>query len=144
MKRFNACLLVLFLVLPASWVFALESSIQPTGLLQLNRDKAFDGYTLVTSTTSKRAFLMDLEGNVVHKWQMKYPAGLYAYLLTNGNLLAGGSRRDEAPVNFGGSSGMITEYDWDGNGRSFRRNTCSTTASTACPMAIPWCWAGSI
>lgn len=54
MKRFNACLLVLFLVLSASWVFALESSIQPTGLLQMNREKAFDGYTLVTSTTSKR------------------------------------------------------------------------------------------
>ena len=115
MKRLKVCLLVLFLVLSASWAFALESSIQPTGLLQMNREKAFDGYTLVTSTTSKRAFLMDMEGKVVHKWQMKYPAGLYAYLLTNGNLLAGGSRRDEAPVNFGGSSGMITEYDWDGN-----------------------------
>ena len=115
MKRLKVCLLVLFLVLSASWAFALESSIQPTGLLQMNREKAFDGYTLVTSTTSKRAFLMDMEGKVVHKWQMKYPAGLYAYLLPNGNLLAGGSRRDDAPVNFGGSSGMITEYDWDGN-----------------------------
>ena len=37
-------------------------------------------------------------------------------LLPNGNLLAGGAAAPkEKPVNFGGASGYITEYDWDGN-----------------------------
>jgi hypothetical protein len=94
---------------------ALESSIQPTGLLVYKQGKALDGYTLVSHNASKRAFLLDMEGNIVHRWNMKYAAGLYAQLLPNGNLLAGGQRPDKAPVNFGGASGMVTEYDWDGN-----------------------------
>ena len=107
--------LIAAMVLAGTTAWALESSIQPTGVLRYNAEKAQDGYTLFTSNTSNQAFLLDMEGNVVHKWQLKYNAGLYAILLPNGNLLAGGNRRAEAPVNFGGTSGMITEYDWDGN-----------------------------
>jgi hypothetical protein len=114
-NRLVLAVLIVGLALVSASAWALESSIQPTGVLRYNAAKALDGYTLVTSNTSNQAFLIDMEGNVVHKWQMKYNAGLYAILLPNGNLLAGGNRRAEAPVNFGGSSGMITEYDWDGN-----------------------------
>jgi hypothetical protein len=113
--RFMVGVVAAVLLLGCTVAFALESSIQPTGVIRYNKAKAFQGYTLVTANTSNRAFLLDMEGNVVHKWQMKYNAGLYALLLPNGNLLAGGSLRQEAPVNFGGSSGMITEYDWNGN-----------------------------
>jgi hypothetical protein len=106
-------IVVAFLFLSCTMAFALESSIQPTGLLRFNKAKAFDGYTLVG--TGNKAFLLDMEGKLVHKWDLKLNVGLYAVLLPNGNLLAGGSMRDKAPVNFGGSSGMITEYDWNGN-----------------------------
>lgn len=115
MKKTNILVgtIAIVLVLSCTMAFALESSIQPTGLLQYNAGKTFDGYTLFTSNTSDQAFLIDMNGLVVHKWKLKFDAGLYAILLPNGNLLAGGAAK-EKPVNFGGSSGMITEYDWDG------------------------------
>jgi hypothetical protein len=92
--RFTVGVVAAVLLLGFTVAFALESSIQPTGLIRYNTAKAFQGYTLVTSNTSNQAFLLDMEGNVVHKWQMKYNAGLYALLLPNGNLLAGGSLRE--------------------------------------------------
>jgi hypothetical protein len=108
------CFIVLAMFVSAA--YALESSIQPTGLVLYKQGKALDGYTLVTHNSSNRAFLLDMEGNIVHKWQMKYTAGLFAMLLPNGNLLAGGSAPPkEKPVNFGGASGYVTEYDWNGN-----------------------------
>jgi hypothetical protein len=42
-------------VLSCTMVLALESSIQPTGLIRFNAGKAFEGYTLVTSNTSDQA-----------------------------------------------------------------------------------------
>ena len=104
------------LVLGCATAFALESTIQPTGLYRYNKAKALQGYTLVTHNFSDRAFLLDMEGKVVHKWQMKYKAGLFAMLLPNGNLLAGGQAPEkEMPVSFGGTAGYVTEYDWNGN-----------------------------
>jgi hypothetical protein len=118
MKKRGLAILVLIVALSLAGgsAWALESTIQPTGLVRYNPEKALDGYTLVTHNYSDRAFLLDMEGKVVHKWQMKYKAGLYGVLLPNGNLLAGGQAPDaEMPVNFGGTGGYITEYDWDGN-----------------------------
>jgi hypothetical protein len=115
-KFVGVLMLVVGLTLSWSTTWALESSIQPTGLYRYNKAKALQGYTLVTHNYSPRAFLLDMEGKVVHKWQMKYNAGLFAMLLPNGNLLAGGQApQKEMPVNFGGTGGYITEYDWNGN-----------------------------
>jgi len=110
--------LIIGLVLSWNIAWALESSIQPTGLLRYDKQKAQDGFTLVTFNvpSHKTAYLLDMEGYIVHKWKLKYGPGLYAILLPNGNLLAGGSApAKEKPVNFGGTSGYITEYDWEGN-----------------------------
>ena len=116
MRKSIAAIFLLILVLAVPAAYSLESSVQPTGLIRYNVQKAQDGYTLVTHNSSNRAFLLDMEGKVVHKWQMKYNAGLFAMLLPNGNLLAGGQApAKEKPVNFGGASGYVTEYDWNGN-----------------------------
>ena len=110
--------IILGLVLLCNVAWALESSVQPTGVLRYDKDKAQDGYTLITWNLppgQKTAYLIDMEGFIVHKWKLKHSPGEYAMLLPNGNLLAGGSAEEEKPVNFGGASGYITEYDWDGN-----------------------------
>ena len=65
----------------------------------------------------ENAYLIDMEGEVRHKWQND--AGLkYGVLLPNGNLLA----RTRAPEsldhdvpNFPGSSSALIEIDWDSN-----------------------------
>jgi hypothetical protein len=50
-------------------------------------DRAFSGFTLFTpfANTNKTVYLIDLQGNVVHSWDMPYPPG-YGYLTDRGTL----------------------------------------------------------
>ena len=49
--------------------------------------KAFNGYTLFATMYGQDAWLIDMEGNVVHHWLMEHMPGPYGHLLPNGNLL---------------------------------------------------------
>lgn len=93
----------------------MELLIGPTGVLKWDKEKSFNGYTVVAPSFSKKTYLIDMEGDVVHEWNSDYPPGLYAELLPNGNLLRGMRLVDEAPTNYGGSAGGVQEIDWNGN-----------------------------
>lgn len=90
-----------------------ESFMTPTGVLQWDEKKAYNGYTIVSPSTAKNTYLIDMKGKVVHKWETNYLPGLYAELLPNGNLLRG--FRMKGTVAFAGASGGVQELDWDGN-----------------------------
>lgn len=92
----------------------MESLIQPTGVLQYNKEKAYDGYTLYSTVNSKTTFLIDMEGYIVHTWEHDTRAGRYVYMLENGNILRGGVREPQYTF-LGGEGGVIQEIDWDGN-----------------------------
>lgn len=92
---------------------AVETMSTPTGVLIFDKEKAQDGYTLISPMQSTSSYLLDMEGNVVHEWKTAGLPGLYAELLPNGNLLRG--IRYEKKVPFGGVSGGLQEIDWDGN-----------------------------
>ncbi len=65
------------------------------GLRALDRDKASPGYTLFTPLSGDgEAYLVDLDGEVVHQWDLPYRPGLHAHILANGNLLYGGKAPD--------------------------------------------------
>ena len=89
----------------------------PVGLLHRTAAACQPGYTLFSTTRGGRdAYLIDLKGDVVHRWHSE--EGIhYAYLLDNGNLLC----RTLPPADaggvetVGGSSASILELDWDGN-----------------------------
>ena len=89
----------------------------PVGLIHYTPAACQMGYTLFSTTRGgKDAYLIDMNGNVVHRWHSE--EGIhYAYLLDNGNLLC----RTFPPVDaggyetVGGSSASIIELDWDGN-----------------------------
>ena len=89
----------------------------PVGLLHRTPAACQPGYTLFSTTRGGRdAYLIDLKGDVVHRWHSE--EGIhYAYLLDNGNLLC----RTLPPADaggvetVGGSSASILELDWDGN-----------------------------
>ncbi len=76
--------------------------------------EATPGFVLLVPSESKRTYLLDLDGSVVHKWEGQLNS-MNAYLLKNGNLVR--LERDENFPTFaaGGQSGRITEYDWEGN-----------------------------
>jgi outer membrane protein assembly factor BamB len=101
-----------------------------TGVLTHDRNKATPGVTLIVRLRGTAAYLVDMNGRVVHEWTFPYQPGNNVYLLENGNLLWSGEPDDESPLpgeklsRFtggegpplrGGRGGLIREYDWDGN-----------------------------
>ena len=59
------------------------------------------------------ACLLDIEGEIVHQWELPdWPAN-YARLLPNGNLLAAHRLKDNR-LPFNGIGGRIVELDWNG------------------------------
>ncbi|MGH9014685.1 MAG: aryl-sulfate sulfotransferase [Acidimicrobiia bacterium] len=86
----------------------------PRGLVT-NEPGAFEGYTLYSPLTQDATYLVDLDGEVVHKWAHDTQPGLYQYLQENGNLLRTGRIERETRFNAGnGFGGVIEEVDWEG------------------------------
>lgn len=59
------------------------------GVVKFDRSKAFFGYNLYSSDDTKHAFLMDMEGKIVHSWEFK-EKGWWSYstLLDDGQIIA--------------------------------------------------------
>ena len=85
---FTAALAIL-LALPLGSAYAVESFVQPSGVIQYNPNKSYGGYQLFSGTGGGNtiSFLIDMEGYVVHQWQRDYVVSLHEWLLPNGNLL---------------------------------------------------------
>jgi len=60
------------------------------GVTRYDSLKAYDGYTLFTPMFGKDAWLINIQGNVVHHWDTEPYGPVFARLLPNGNLLYGG------------------------------------------------------
>jgi hypothetical protein len=79
--------------------------------------RASVGYTLFTPLLGGgMVYLVDMEGNLVHTWQMPYPPGAYAYLTDRGTLFYNGNIPNDSYLgkqSFNG--GAALEVDWDGN-----------------------------
>ncbi len=83
------------------------------------RGKAFEGYTLIDPFTSNDVWLIDMEGNYVHRWMMPASPRNHGVIVPSGNLLyAMAQRRQEdspdLPRQWGLSAGLL-EVDWDGD-----------------------------
>ena len=85
-----------------------------TGVLYHDPQKSTPGYTIFTPLGLLNTFLIDMNGEVVHQWDLPNDAGNYAYLLENGNLLAA-IRTEEGPQRLPAKGGHLIEYDWEGN-----------------------------
>ncbi|MBV9151053.1 MAG: aryl sulfotransferase, partial [Alphaproteobacteria bacterium] len=89
-----------------------------TGLIAHDPALAQPGYTLFAPMYGDgTVYLIDMQGEVVHRWQMPYRPGLYAHFLDNGHLFYGGKviedlDRFEAWPRF--KAGAALEVDWDG------------------------------
>jgi hypothetical protein len=89
------------------------------GLTFNNPAKTYDGYTLFAPMhhpgPTGRVWLVDMQGEFVHCWEMAHAPGPYGLLLPNGNLLYAGRTLNEQSPGFGGSGGELVEVDWDAN-----------------------------
>src|SRR5207247_883266 len=89
-----------------------------TGLIAHDPALAQPGYTLFAPMSGDGAvYLIDMDGEVAHRWQMPHRPGLYGHLLDNGHLFYGGKimedlERFEAWPRF--KAGAVLEADWNG------------------------------
>jgi len=84
------------------------------GLRYYDESRAFKGYTLFTTMYGKTAYLIDMNGVLTHKWEMKSVVGPYSKLLDNGNLFWLG-KGPKVLEGFGGGANELIELDWNGN-----------------------------
>ena len=87
------------------------------GLRGIDKARAHPGFTLFApiAATNRTVYLIDMEGNVVHRWEMPYPPGLHGYLTERGTLFYNGKIPNETHL---GKSpfmgGAVMEVDWNG------------------------------
>ena len=85
----------------------------PTGVIHYNKEKCFNGYTVVPPFFDTNTYLIDMEGKIVHQWPSKY-FPMAAYLEPDGTLTRQG-RVENPVIRYGGVTGIIEQIDWDGN-----------------------------
>jgi outer membrane protein assembly factor BamB len=105
---------------------------RPTGLTFHRAEVSTKGYTLLTPHGDTYAYLIDIDGRVVHRWRFEHIRPGYGRLLRNGNLLMTGqdvNLPDPPPdeptkpppplerhvTRLGGYHTTLVEVDWDGN-----------------------------
>jgi|SRR5271166_773124 len=116
----------------------LQGGIEPNivkrrgvGLHGYDPDRAFRGFTLFapSANTNKTVYLIDLQGNVDHSWDMPYPPG-YGYLTDRGTLFYNGkipTRASSAVPR----TGVAPRWKPLGRGGSCGRCVTPTTLTTA-------------
>ena len=90
-----------------------EEPAPPRGLIQAS-EGAVDGYTLIAPLRSTTTWLVDMQGEEVHRWESKYNAGNSAYLLEDGSLLRCGKDTEPSSFHGGGQGGIVERFSWEG------------------------------
>jgi Arylsulfotransferase (ASST) len=89
-----------------------------TGLRALDVNRACPGFTLFAPQSGGgTVYLIDLEGNVTHTWQMPYPPGNSGYLTESGTLFYNGKILEDSKRFISGQpwkGGAALEVDWNG------------------------------
>ncbi|MDP6173170.1 MAG: aryl-sulfate sulfotransferase, partial [Rhodospirillales bacterium] len=83
-----------------------------TGLTHLDADLAAPGFTLFSPLYLPKTYLLNMDGEVVHEWDLPDSPSNYAYLLPNGNLMVA-CRAKGGEVNMA-RGGVMMEMDWNG------------------------------
>jgi hypothetical protein len=84
-----------------------------TGLRSATPDAA-SGYTLFAPEERRETYLVDLDGEVVHRWRHGTPPGNFQYLLEDGTLLRSGDYDlDNRFLRGKGAGGRIERLGWD-------------------------------
>jgi hypothetical protein len=78
-------------------------------------ERASDGYTLFSPRRSKKTYLIDIHGNVVHTWESRYPSPNSAYLLKDGSLLRPAVKERNRVFAQAGGSGIVQKLGWIGD-----------------------------
>jgi len=76
--------------------------------------RAYNGVTLFAPMGSREAWLIDMRGNFLHRWQVPDLMGVHGRLLPDGHLLVGNRMPNSPVADMAASGGDLLEFDWDG------------------------------
>jgi len=79
-----------------------------------DRARATQGYTLFAPIRGDAAYLIDMNGREVHRWQLGKGGTNRCQLTEEGNLFIAEDSGDGPPL-YAGKCGLMREYDWDSN-----------------------------
>lgn len=87
------------------------------GVTYCDSSNTYNGYTLFAPLGGFWAWLIDMQGKIVHAWKMPYRPGQHGVLLPDGNLLYLGRSQDQRgpEQGLGGFGGKLLIADWDSN-----------------------------
>jgi len=91
-------------------------SVFPTGVT-INKPEAYQGYTTFAINEEEgkgsTIYIIDMQGDVLHKWKIENVGTMHNYLLKNGHLVSNIRSKEKCPVM--GCLSAVEERDWDGN-----------------------------
>ena len=100
---------------PVEQIKAKRSGVR---LRACDRDRAFPGFTLFAPQSGGgKVYLIDIDGNVVHTWQMPYPPGNYGYLTDRGTYFYNGKVGENSGQYTSRQpwkGGVVLEANWNG------------------------------
>src|SRR4051812_35244298 len=91
-------------------------SMYVSGLTHHEPERAFQGCTLFSAMSGDGMYLVDMDGELAHRWDP--PEGsrfFYGQLLPNGNLLTNITNGTELGEPAGPRTAQVTEFDWQGS-----------------------------
>lgn len=84
-----------------------------------DRTRAFQGFNLFTPLCQNpaNAWLIDMNGNIMHRWALPGAIRLHADLLPNGHILCGvtSPQQEQVFTSIPFAGAKLIEMDWDGN-----------------------------
>ena len=115
--------MILILMLLLSYIYSYKTialktenyNFEEINSLKLSNNEIFEGYTLFAPEYSKKTYLINNEGKVVHTWKSNHTQALQVYLLENGNLLRADAPGFDLRFIGGGFSGRIEMFNWQGD-----------------------------
>ena len=97
---------------PPAWSL-IEADPALSGVI-VHDPRAFDGTTLIWPLNDQAAYLLDMEGKVLHTWPLDSAPGAGACLLSDGSLLRAGREDRDPKFKGGGIGGRVQRVAPDG------------------------------
>ena len=100
----------------SKYISQTRKRITKSGVTYLDSNKAYDCVVLFAPMFGNgEVYAINLQGEIVHQWQLPWAPGLYGYLLPNGNLFYMGKSNEKSDVDFPlwerFKGGIIAEFD---------------------------------
>lgn len=100
----------------SKYISQTRKRITKSGVTYLDSKKAYDCVVLFAPMFGNgEVYAINLQGEIIHQWNLPWPPGLYGYLLPNGNLFYMGKANEKSDVDFPlwerFKGGVIAEFD---------------------------------